>query len=61
MTNTMLVCPLNAAAASGFHVGRTQWHVLSAANVQTSAWDEPEGTGACADEADRAEVPFSPI
>ena len=32
----MLMCPLNAPAASGFYVGRTQWHVLSAAAVQTS-------------------------
>ena len=29
-----------AMAASGLHAGGTQWHVLSAANVQVSAWDK---------------------
>ena len=56
MTKTMLVRPLNVTNASGFHVGRTQRHVLSAPAVQISAWDEPQGTGACARTA-----PIAPI
>ena len=34
----------------------TQWHVLSAPAVQTYAWDEPQGTGACVDGANRADA-----
>ena len=60
MTNTMLVCPLNATAASVSHVGNTQWHVLSVAAVRASVWDEPQGTGARADGANRADRPFFP-
>ena len=33
----------------------------SAPAVQTYAWDEPQGTGACADGTDRADRPFFPI
>ena len=34
---------LDATAASVSHVGRTQWHVLSAADVSVSAWDKHAG------------------
>ncbi len=60
MTNTMFVCPLNATAASVSNVGGTQCMPLSAADMRASVWDEPQGTGACADGANRADRPFFP-
>ena len=57
----MGVCPLKAPASATSAIGFSRRaHSVTCAErapaVHTYAWDEPQGTGACADGADRADA-----
>ena len=57
----MGVCPLKAPATSAIGFSRRAHSVTCAERAPAVhtygyAWDEPQGTGACADGADRADA-----